>query len=65
MKITMTIDEAIAALQKAKQDLAGWSQQTGDTPALVLILPDHGLATNVVDLVANKEDGSVRVVVRL
>lgn len=65
MKITMTIDEAIAALQKAKQDLAGWSQQNGDTPTLILVLPDHGLATNVIDLVANTQDGSVRVMVRL
>lgn len=61
MKLTMTIDEAIAALQRAKQELQG----SADTPTLILVLPDHGLATNVVDLVANKEDGSVRVVVRL
>lgn len=62
MKYTMNIDEAIAALQKAKQDLADCE---GDTPTLILVLPNHGLATNVIDLVANKEDGSVRVVVRL
>lgn len=61
MKITMSIDEAIAALQKAKEELKGSS----DEPSLILVLPDHGLATNVIDLVANKEDGSVRVMVRL
>lgn len=61
MKLTMSIDEAITALQKAKEELKGSS----DTPSLILVLPDHGLATNVIDLVANKEDGSVRVMVRL
>lgn len=62
MKYTMNIDEAITALQKAKAELADYK---GDTPTLILVLPNHGLAVNVVDLVANKEDGSVRVMVRL
>ncbi len=57
MKHTMTIDEAIAALQKAKKELA----DATDTPTLILVLPRHGLACNVIDLVANKEDSSVRV----
>ena len=57
MKYTMNIDEAIAALQKAKEIV-------GNTE-LILVLPNHGLAVNVVDLVANKEDQSVRVIVRL
>lgn len=56
-KITMNIDEAIKALQKAKQEVGN--------ATLILVLPDHGLATNVVDLVANKGDESVRVIVRL
>jgi hypothetical protein len=60
-KLTMSIDEAIAALQKAKVELQG----AEDEPTLVLILPDYGLATNIIDLVANKEDGSVRVIPRL
>ena len=60
-KLTMSIDEAIVALQNAKEELKDCS----DIPSLILVLPDHGLATNVVDLVANKEDGSVRVIVRL
>ena len=55
-KITMTIDEAIEALQKAKLEVGN--------ATLILVLPDYGLATNVVDLVANKEDESVRVIVR-
>jgi hypothetical protein len=62
MKYTLSIDEAIAALQKAKAELAN---NPGDEPCLILVLPDHGLATNVIDLVANKADNSVRVVVRL
>ena len=57
----MTIDQAITALQKAKEDLVN----AVDTPSLILVLPRHGLATNVVDLRANKEDGSVRVIVNL
>lgn len=61
MKFTMNIDEAIAALQKAKQELG----ETEDAGSLILVLPRHGLATNVIDLVANKEDNSVRVIVRL
>src|SRR5271165_4162120 len=39
-KITMTIDEAIEALNKAKQEVGN--------ATLILVLPDYGLATNVV-----------------
>jgi len=59
----MTIDAAIAALQKAKEQLK--DHPVEDPPNLILVLPDHGLATNVIGLVANKEDNSVRVIVKL
>lgn len=60
-KYAMTIDQAIMALIKARQELDGTCI---DAPTLILVLPEYGLATNVIDLVANKEDGSVRVIVR-
>lgn len=58
----MTIDKAIEALQRAKREL---NCSELDEPSLILVLPTHGLATNVVDLVPNKEDNSVRVIVKL
>lgn len=58
----MTIDEAIEALQKAKKELV---ESDEDKPSLVLALPTHTLWTNVVDFRANKEDNSVRVIVKL
>lgn len=62
MKYTLSIDEAIEALQKAKLEL---QDNPGDPPCLILVLPDHGLAVNVIYMEANKEDNSVRVIVRL
>lgn len=60
-KITLSIDEGIAALQKAKEIFA---KTEGDEPSIILVLPNHGLAANVIDFEANQEDRSVRVVVR-
>jgi len=44
-----------------KEDL----KDCDETPTLILSLPEHGLIVNVVDLVANREDNSVRVIVRI